>query len=242
VRRFVRHVGVEPIDATPEQCVEWYNSLTCSIPSRAVELSHVRGFCKWSVRFGHRPTDPTALLDPPKRLKRYPRPLAQSLLDEALLHASREPRLNAILALAGYAGLRAIEISKLKWADIHEGAIHVVDGKGGKQRIIPMHPIVAQALARMPRTYSEYVFAKLIDDPESPVTAGRISNMANSYLHGIGISESLHSLRHSFATRCYQASHDLRMVQDLLGHNSPATTALYTAWDTGAAAAIVNML
>ena len=242
VRRFTRHVGVEPIDATPQQLVDWYNSLTCSIPSRAVELSHVRAFAKWSVRFQHRTSDPTELLDPPKRQRRYPRPLSQSLLVEALAASRREPRINAILTLAAYGGLRAAEIANLRWLDVHEGVIHIVDGKGGKSRIVPLHPVVASSLATLPRTYSEFIFSKLIDDIDAPVSPGRISNMANEFLHAIEIDATLHQCRHSFATRCYQASHDLRLVQDLLGHNSPATTALYTQWDQSKAAQIVNAL
>ena len=67
-----------------------------------------------------------------------------------------------------------------------------------------------------------------------PVTPHLVSKLCNEYLHDIGIDDTLHSLRHWFATSVYVSSgRDLRATQELLGHESPASTQIYTYVDPG---------
>jgi integrase len=81
-----------------------------------------------------------------------------------------------------------------------------------------------------------------IDGQPGPNQPHRVSQLLNDYLHAHGISETPHQLRHWFGTTTMAASHDLRIVQELLGHASPSTTAGYVAWDTAAAAAAAAAL
>ncbi len=69
-----------------------------------------------------------------------------------------------------------------------------------------------------------------------------VSQMVNRYLHSIGIAKTAHCLRHSFATNIYRTTRDLRLTQELMGHASPATTAIYAACDMEKAAPAVAAL
>jgi site-specific recombinase XerD len=69
-----------------------------------------------------------------------------------------------------------------------------------------------------------------------------VSHLAADYLHDCGIPATLHQLRHRFGTEVYRVDHDLRLVQELLGHRDPATAALYTKIVQADAAAVVEQL
>lgn len=148
-----------------------------------------------------------------------------------------------ILTLAAYAGLRAAEIAQLCWGDIDEsnGLLLVVDGKGGKQRTVPLHDMILKALAQLGQQRRGPVLIRR-DGKAGHWTHCGVSKYANTHLHGLGFPDTLHSLRHRYATALYFASRDLRLVQDLMGHASPATTAGYTAWDRRAATLVVSQL
>jgi integrase/recombinase XerC len=75
-----------------------------------------------------------------------------------------------------------------------------------------------------------------------PLHPGRVSGLINDYLHSLGIPDTAHSLRHSFGTEFYRASKDIRLTQELMGHASPITTAIYAAADMDSAAALVAAL
>jgi site-specific recombinase XerD len=66
---------------------------------------------------------------------------------------------------------------------------------------------------------------------DGPLTANRVSQVVNGYLHGIGIVDTAHTIRHWYGTNIYRITRDLRLVQEMMGHESPATTAIYTAYD-----------
>lgn len=70
----------------------------------------------------------------------------------------------------------------------------------------------------------------------------RVSQLSNAHLHGCGIRETLHQLRHRFGTLTYQATRDLRLVQELMGHADPASTAGYAAHCPSAGVAAVEAL
>lgn len=149
----------------------------------------------------------------------------------------------AVLTLAAYAGLRAAEIAQLCWSDldVDHGLLLVTDGKGGKQRTVPLHPAILAALQQLGQQRRGPVLVRR-DGRSGHWTHSVVSKYANTYLHALGFSDTLHSLRHRYGTAVYFASHDLRLTQELMGHASPVTTAGYTAWDRSAASAIVNKL
>lgn len=69
-----------------------------------------------------------------------------------------------------------------------------------------------------------------LDGNHGAVSPSLVSTVANKHLHDLGIPDTLHSLRHRAATELYRHTKDIRLVGDILGHASPATTAIYAAW------------
>lgn len=219
----------------------WQEGWRLSPQSHATYVSHVTAFYAWAVDAGHIAESPAGALVRPKLPRRLPRPISEDRLHEALQSATG--RVRTWLFLAGLAGLRAMEIANLRreWLVLGESPVLVIVGKGGRERVVP---VTAQLLAELrlfglPR--AGYVFGRH-DDATRPVVPGTVSNCCNSYLHDMGIPDTLHSLRHRFGSRFYQESLDLRLTQETLGHGSPLTTAGYAAYSPDAAAAVVRRL
>ncbi|WP_072369800.1 tyrosine recombinase XerC [Hyphomicrobium sp. NDB2Meth4] len=144
----------------------------------------------------------------------------------------------AVLLLLYGCGLRIAEALSLKTKDaptVERDVLRVV-GKGEKERLVPVLPIVRQAIAR----YRELCPYQL--EPDAPIFRGakggplspRIIQLAMQRLRGeLGLPATAtpHALRHSFATHLLSAGGDLRQIQELLGHASLSTTQAYTEVD-----------
>jgi integrase len=237
--RFRTSMGFDALDASEDQMIGWWTGLNITPYSRATELSHLRAYIRWAVRHGHIAADPSRLLDRPRIGRRYPRPMDELSFGRAL--AAAPAHILAILCLAGYGGLRACEISALEWNDIH-GSVLLLHGKGSKERIIPMHDAIRDALDQLPGKRRGPVIVTRALFVSGGVKPHTVCHWANSYLHEMGIPETLHQLRHRFGTQLFQVTLDIRLCQDLLGHASIDTTALYTAWDRTEAAGAVARL
>jgi integrase len=212
--------------AGPDHVERWVDTVSMVPSTRYAQISHLHAFYVWAIRAGELTYDPTALIDRPRLQQRLPRPIHPADLTVAITLA-RGPMLAALLLAAG-SGLRCCEIARLRWDDIHDGRARVI-GKGNRERVVPLHPQAIPALDELARS-GVYVF----DGWLSAQTANpgqETSRRINAYLRGFGISATAHQLRHYAGTLAYRGSRDLRAVQLLLGHASPATTALYTALD-----------
>lgn len=237
--RFQRAMGIDPLEATEDQMIGWWTNLRLSPSSRAGELAAIRGYCRFAVKHRLIEADPTRLLDRPKLPRRVPRPIDEVALGLALTHAL--PDVLAILCLAAFCGLRAAEIAALEWSDIRKDTL-LIHGKGDKERVVPLHLAAKAALDGLPGKRRGPVLRRR-DYKGGSVPPHLISQWANRHLHSLGITETLHQLRHRFGTLTYQLSHgDIRMVQDLLGHASPVTTAGYSAWDQSRASLVTRLL
>lgn len=217
--------GSSLLTATPELLLEWRTSLTVSPNSVLTYLAAVRSFYRWAMWAGKAASDPTADLPVPKWRKGRPRPISEPDLVTAILNAP--DRIRPWLILAALAGLRACEIAGLRREDILDGPrVMIIRGKGGKERVVPISAQVWTELVDAGMPSSGWIFRRF-DDKPGPNLAHRISNLTNAFLRSIGIRETLHQLRHRFGTRAYAVHADLRIVQELMGHANPATTALY---------------
>lgn len=237
LRRLTTTLG--PLEhATEPQIEAWWQTLDVSPGTRIAYLAHLSGFYRWLIYERLRDTDPTARLIRPKVRRGIPRPISDQALQRALGAAGQPVR--SWLMLAAFMGFRACEIAPLCREDIRTdlGVIVILDGKGGRQRTVPLHPEVARCLEYGPA--SGPLFRHRKTGP--PISANAVSQGANRYLHELGISETLHQLRHWFATNVYRNSNDLRLTQELLGHASPTTTALYAAWNPAKAAGVIESL
>jgi integrase len=174
--------------------------------------SAVRGFFGWAHDAGLVDGDPAVRLPVVAVPPGVPRPVPEHVYAAALARA--DARVGLMLRCAAQAGLRRGEIAQLHSRDVCEGPSLLVHGKGGKDRLIPLPDGLAAELS----AYSGWVFAS---PHGGHVSARWVGQACAAVLDGW----SLHSLRHRFATRAYAASHDLRAVQLLLGHTSPASCA-----------------
>jgi len=226
------------LTATPADLLEWRAQMRHAPNTVLTYVTAMRSFYRWAVRGGLLTTDPSADVPAPPRRRGRPRPIPEDRLVMAIVNAP--PRIKPWLLLAALAGLRAREIADLQRDDILETAappVMVIRGKGNRERVVPLSPQLWAALVEAGLPRAGHVFLRV--DGAGPNTAHRISCVANAYLHSIGITETLHQLRHRFATQAYKFGQDLRQVQELLGHASPTTTAVYADYAQSQASATV---
>ncbi|MDQ6526454.1 tyrosine-type recombinase/integrase [Nocardioides sp. LHD-245] len=231
----------DPWDVTEGDLARWLSGELAPATVRA-RRSSVRSFYAWAVRGGHMASDPSGALDPVRQRRALPRPTPTPTLRAA--HARADDRVRLALSLALYAGLRRAEIAGLHTRDIHENALHVL-GKGGHERMVPLHPELASMLR------DELARRRVGTDPgrgwnTQPAVDGWLFPGRNPDVHitprwlgtlvgrSLGPGWTTHTIRHRFATQAYAAERDLRAVQELLGHSKPETTARYAAVPDGA--------
>lgn len=241
--RVQRAVRTDLLVVTAPELEAWYAAVAVKVlpESRAADLSHVRQFYGWLQRTERRVDNPTLNLVRPRVNRRLPRPASEADVEYAI---SRAPeRIKPWLCLAAYAGFRAMEIANLRRDDIMDTQVPqmlvVSDGKGGKQRVVPLAESVLTALRGHGLPARGWVFPRLDGQP-GPNKPWLISSYSNEYFDSIGLDITLHQLRHRFGTRIYAESNDLRVTQELMGHSSPTTTAGYAAWSMGKAIKAVN--
>jgi integrase/recombinase XerC len=234
LRRYEAEVGWV---ADKEAVEDWLDG-PCA-KSRATYLSHLQCFFRWACAEGCLEVDPTQKVQPPKLRRNLPRPIPDPALQKALKSAN--PLMKAWLLLAAYQGMRAQEIAGLRVEDVDgvAGLLRVVEAKGGRERMLPLHPAVRRALEALPLPIEGYAFRK---SDGSRATPGMVAHAMGAYLHRLGIQSTPHSLRHWFGTGIYRGTKDLRLTQELMGHASPSTTAVYAAWDRAGAARAVGSL
>ena len=214
--------------------------------STARALSAVRGFFRYCARNGLFECPAVQAVRSPKLPQPVPKALgvgeAAEVLDAAALMAEEpwvQARDLAVVTLLYGAGLRIAEALALDRRDAPFGdALHVT-GKGGKDRLVPVLPVVAAAV----EAYLGLVpFRQAPADPLFLGTKGgrlgarRVQELMARLRGALGLPASAtpHALRHSFATHLLGAGGDLRTIQELLGHASLTTTQRYTKVDTAA--------
>lgn len=188
--------------------------------TKATYYGHLKGFFDWACERGHLDWSPAESLARPRVPRTAPRPVTDDELADLLDRAQDPFRRWAVLA--AYAGLRAIEISRLERKDFTEQTI-TVRGKGGSNAVLPCHPEIWRVIADLPPgRIASNTFGR-------PVSANHVSTRFGLHCRRIGLpGVTLHRLRHWFGTTTLQHCRNLRVVQELLRHSSPATTAIYT--------------
>ncbi|MAL06316.1 MAG: tyrosine recombinase XerD [Microbacterium sp.] len=210
--------------------------------------SSVRGLHRFALREGWTEVDPTTRLVAPKLPKRLPKALTIDQVDRLLDGAGPAPgaqhdasavqlRDRALLELLYATGARVSEAVSLDVDDVIDTEIVRVRGKGSKERIVPLGSYAREALgayltrvrpdlARRGRA-SARLFLGVRGAPLSRQSAWLVIQDAAERA-GLDAHVSPHTLRHSFATHLLQGGADVRVVQELLGHASVATTQIYT--------------
>jgi integrase/recombinase XerD len=204
-------------------------------------VSAVRSFHRFLLREGVTDRDPTVGIVPPKLPRSLPRPLSVDDVGR-LLEAppDAEPvglRDRAILELLYGAGLRISELTGLDVddLDLEEGSVRVL-GKGGKERDVPVGRFAREAAtAYLTRARPSFATARsraalFLNQRGGRLTRQGCSQLLAKAVKAAGITRRVtpHTLRHSFATHLLEGGADVRVVQELLGHASVATTQIYT--------------
>lgn len=210
--------------------------------TRKAYSSHIRGFFRWAKQQGMISEDPSEILTNPHVPKHLPRPIDEEDLN--LVLGAARPKMRAMITLAAFSGLRCCEIAGLSWDDLRrepDGTtfINVRQGKGAKQRQVEVGETVVKAL----QAYGvKRRGAMFIGQDGRQIGAKSVSASINRFLRNHGVPATAHQLRHRYGTIAYQLSRDLRLVQDLLGHASPSTTAGYARPSAEAAARMVKLM
>lgn len=211
--------------------------------STARALSSVRGFFDYLDRAGLAHNPAAAAVRGPRLPKSVPKPLsvgeALDTLGDAAGYATEAwvgKRDVAVLALLYGCGLRIGEALGLNRSEAPDGDTLRVTGKGSKERVVPVLPMVREAIDDYVRA-CPYTLA-----PDGPLFVGvrggrlnarNIQLLLQKLRPALGLPETAtpHALRHSFATHLLGAGGDLRTIQELLGHASLSTTQRYTDVD-----------
>jgi integrase/recombinase XerC len=243
--RMCAQLGVPLLQATEAQLLAWREDLDVGDQAVVGYVCHARSFYAWAVDAGVAAANPAARVPVPRLGRRIPRPVGEPELLAAV--GCAPARIRPWLVLAGWAGLRAKEIALLQRENVLDSArvpvmlIAEHATKGLRERVVPLCPFALAELHRASLPRAGYVFPRL-DGGSGPNQPHLVSQLANRHLHDSGSAATLHQLRHRFGTQAYLQSLDLRMVQELLGHASPSTTAGYAAYAQADAARIVAAL
>jgi integrase/recombinase XerC len=211
--------------------------------STARAMSTLRGFFRFMEKRGIAENSAIAGVRTPKLPRAVPKPLSQDEALEALAAIGEisdvpwiQARDIALIALLYGCGLRISEALAMNHRDFPDRDTMTVTGKGNKQRVVPVLPLVRATLAR----YRE--LCPFPDNADDPLFVGARGQRLNPGvvqrqvrrlrdLMGLPKSATPHALRHSFATHLLSGGGDLRTIQELLGHSSLSTTQRYTEVD-----------
>lgn len=222
--------------------------------SAARVLAGVRGFHRFLLLEGKSEADPAAKVKPPKTPKRLPKAISVSaverLLDasgpnplteqDAQAAAAADPirlRDRAILEFLYATGARVSEVANLDLDDLVDPTLVRLFGKGSKERIVPVGRFAQSALAAyLTRCRPSLVAqgrgtpALFLNQRGTRLSRQSIWAVISAAAEVAQLTEhvSPHTLRHSFATHLLEGGADVRVVQELLGHSSVATTQIYT--------------
>ncbi len=212
--------------------------------SQARVLSGVRAFYRFLLLEDYIAQDPTELLESPKIGQHLPDVLSVEEID-ALIGAidtgTKEGiRNRAILETLYSCGLRVSELCHLKFSDLFlkEGFIRV-EGKGSKQRLVPISPRAIRELeayfpvrieGKISQGFEDYVFISRFGKNISRIMVFHIIKTLAQEL-GLKKTISPHTFRHSFATHLLEGGANLRAIQTMLGHETITTTEIYTHID-----------
>lgn len=250
---FLEKNGEDARTVTPPAIEAFLTALTeaegCSAATAARKLSGIRHFFKFLMSERIRGDNPAAYIESPRKKKPLPSTLSEAEVDRLIACAALNDtpegvRLYALLHMLYASGLRVSELVGLKLSHLqvterggHMGAYLTVTGKGGKERLVPLHDEAVRATyayLKIRREFeggaeSAWMFPSR--GASGHLTRQRFGQMLKALALKSGMDPEKihpHTLRHSFASHLLAGGADLRVVQELLGHADISTTQIYT--------------
>lgn len=212
--------------------------------SQARILSGIRSFYHYLILDGRLEADPTELLESPQTGRKLPDVLSVEEIDSLIgaidLSAPEGQRNRAILEILYSCGLRVSELCNLKLSDLYmEQGFIKVNGKGSKQRLVPISPrgireleyyFVDRNAVTIKPGYEDFIF---ISKRGKNISRIMVFHIIKQLADNIGLKKNIspHTFRHSFATHLLEGGANLRAIQSMLGHESIGTTEIYTHID-----------
>ena len=245
--QFLKDEQIHPLDVTLDN-LETFSAnlrdLGIQPRSQARILSGIRSFYHYLILEDYLQADPSELLESPQTGLHLPEILTleeiDTLIESIDLSTNEGQRNRTILETLYSCGLRVSELCNLKLSDLYleEGFIKV-EGKGSKQRLIPISPRAIRELQfyfldrnqiSIKKDYEDYVFISKRGKNISRIT---VFHVIKTLAEAIGMKKTIspHTFRHSFATHLLEGGANLRAIQCMLGHESIGTTEIYTHID-----------
>lgn len=247
LRLFCEQNGIDLVHATTDDLHRFVQEALADIGntrSQARILSGVHSFYRFLVYHNYIDQDPSELLEMPKRDQHLPEVLTLEEIDRMIaaidLSAPEGHRNRAIIEMLYGSGLRVSELTTLRLSRIYlnEGYM-LIEGKGSKQRLVPVSPVAIEWFNYWLQDRSrldikpEFVDYAFLNRYGRGLTRAMIFTIVKRLAAEAGIRKTIspHTLRHSFATHLLQNGADLRIIQQMLGHESITTTEIYTHLD-----------
>ena len=247
LRSFCEEQGIDMVHATPDDLHRFVMEVLSSITnarSQARILSGIHSYYRFLVYHNYIEQDPSELIEMPKREQHLPEVLTVEEIDRMIaaidLSAPEGHRNRAIIEMLYGSGLRVSELTTLRLSRIYltEGYM-LIEGKGSKQRLVPISPVAIEwfgywlqdrSLLDVKPDFVDYAF---LNRYGRGLTRAMIFTIVKRLAAEAGIRKTIspHTLRHSFATHLLQNGADLRLIQQMLGHESITTTEIYTHLD-----------
>lgn len=227
--QFFTYVDKSWLEVSERDICEWIDERIPHARTQNVYMDALRHFGRFCKRQGIRPDDPTEEIPLAKTPRLLPRPVSSEDLATAMTQAALKTEL--WIALGAFQGLRAFEIAKLRREDIYDkrkDPMMLIRGKGNKERVLPLNAEVESLLRRFGMPARGYLFPNARG---APVQGGYVGKRISEHFTECGIDASAHHLRHYFASTLYAMTKDIRVVQEMMGHSSPNTTAIYVKYD-----------
>lgn len=201
-----------------------------AVPTVHGHLATLRRFLDWAVTSGHLLQDMTGLIVLHKH-RTLPRTLSPEEVRALIEKGARDARERAVVELLYGTGLRASELVRLTPDDVDlaERLVYVRQGKGRKDRIVPMGERVRAAILAYLREREPHGGSLFLSVRGSPLTRSSLEGLVSKAGKRAGLLRpaSPHRLRHSYATHLLQGGADVRHIQVLMGHASLCSTQVY---------------
>ena len=215
-----------------------------SARSMARVISGIKSFFRFMMEQGETKEDPSSMLDAPKIGLKLPIVLSIEEIDAILsvidVSTAEGTRNYAIIEVLYSCGLRVSELTRLRFTELYfdEGFIRV-EGKGSKQRLVPISDVAIQKIRNwlpyrneinIRKGHEEFVFVSSRGTAISRIT---VFHYVKLYAQAAGIQKEIspHVFRHSFATHLLERGANIRVIQEMLGHEKITTTEIYTHID-----------
>lgn len=244
---YTRSHSVELTDIKQEDILSFLceiHDMGISARSQARMIAGIRSFFRFMKMEGEIQSDPSELVESPKIGRTLPDVLSVEEIDAMILAIPPDKpeslRNHAIIETLYGSGLRVSELVDLRLSRVSfDDGYMIVEGKGDKQRLVPLSPVASDLIKEylpirnagpIKKEGSDILF---LNRRGAPLTRVMVFYIIRDLAAAAGITKKVspHTLRHSFATHLLEGGANLRAIQEMLGHESIATTEIYLHLD-----------